>query len=299
MSNIDLSIIIVSYNIRRLLTECVESIIKNTKKINYEIIVVDNASSDDTVSEINKLTNKKNMSLKIIHNKENYGFSKANNIGIQKSKGKYLLFLNPDTLVYENTLEGMIDFMEEEKSAGAATCFIALPSGELDDAAHRGFPTPWRSFCHFSGISKLFPNSKLFSGYTLGWMDKNKIHEIEACAGAFMMVRREAGEQINWWDEEFFWYGEDLDFCFRLKEKNWNIFFVPTFKIFHYKGASGGIKKISQHLSSADIKTKKRARYERFRAMKIFYEKHYKDKYPKILSKIVLIGIDLKYRISS
>ena len=203
MSQLDLSIIIVSYNTKEFLLKCIESIIDTVKKVSYEIVVVDNASTDGTVEKVQSAKFKvqsDNSKFNVIKNKKNVGFSKANNIGVRQSKGKYILFLNPDTVVYKKAIDGMVEFMDQHQDAGAATCFVELPSGELDDAAHRGFPTPWRAFCHFFALSKLFSHSKWFAGYSLGWMNLRETHEIDSCAGAFMMVRRVAGEQVGWWD---------------------------------------------------------------------------------------------------
>lgn len=288
---LDLSIIIVSYNTRELLKECLLSI-KNSlsKTIDYELIVVDNASTDGSPD----LLREECKDIGVLENKKNLGFSKANNQGVKRAKGRYLLFLNPDTVVYEGVLEALVVFMESKEDAGAATCRVELPNGMLDDASHRGFPTPWNAFCYFSGLSKLFPQSRLFSGYNLGWMDRKRIHEIDACAGAFMFVRREAGEDVGWWDEDFFWYGEDLDFCYRLKQKNWKIYFIPIVKILHYKGVSGGIKEISIHLTTADEKTRKVATKARFEATKLFYRKHYMEKYPPFVTWVVFLGIHLR-----
>ncbi len=295
---IDLSIIIVSYNTKDVLKECLESIFENLpKKYSFEVIVVDNASTDGSAQAIQnskfKIQND-NVKFKIIQNKENLGFSRANNIGVRASSGRYKLFLNSDTVVYKDTLEKMIPFMEEHKNAGAVTCRVNLTSGKLDDAAHRGFPTPWNAFCYFSGLSRIFPGSRIFARYSLGFEDLLKTHEIDACAGAFMMTRKEAGEQVGWWDEDYFWYGEDIDFCYRLKEKGWKIYFVPDVSILHYKGVSGGIKQTSQHLTTATDQTRKIATKARFDAMKLFYEKHYTNKYPKIITKAVFLGINLK-----
>lgn len=237
---IDLSIIIVSYNTKDFIRECLKSIRVTSKGFDYEIIVVDNVSSDGT----SQMVKEEFPDVIAIKSRKNLGFSKANNAGVEKSKGRYVLFLNPDTVVYKDSLFGMVKFMDEHKEAGAATCKLVMPGGRLDDAAHRGFPNPWNSLSYFSGLSKLFPSSKLFGGYNLGWMDLSKPHEIDACAGAFMMVRRQAGEKIGWWDEDYFFYGEDLEFCFRLKEIGWKIYFVPSVSVLHYKGVSGGIKKV-------------------------------------------------------
>jgi GT2 family glycosyltransferase len=272
-----------------------ESIYKNTKDLSFEVVVVDNNSKDGSPEMVSK--NFKDVIL--VENKENLGFSKANNIGIKKTTGRYVLFLNSDTLVYKDTLKVMIEFMDENKNVGASTCKLVLPNGGIDDASHRGFPTPWNSFAHFSGLSKLFPKTKLFVGYNQTYLDFDKTHEIDALAGAFMLVRRSAGEQVNWWDEDYFFYGEDLDFCYMLKKSGWKIYYVPKVSIFHYKGVSGGLKKISKDLTTADDSTKTKASKERFKAMRIFYKKHYEKSYPLLVTKLVYLGIWLKQKLSS
>lgn len=291
---IDLSIVIVSYNTKDLLKSCLESIYKTSKDFSFEVIVSDNNSSDGSSEMVSK--NFKNVIL--IENTKNLGFSKANNTGVKKTSGRYVLFLNSDTVVYENTLKHMIKFMDEHKDTGAATCKLLMPNGKIDDAAHRGFPTPWNAFSHFSGLSKMFSKNRLFGGYNLSYLDFDKTHEVDSLAGAFMLVRRIAGEKIGWWDEDYFFYGEDLDFCFMLKQNNWKIYYVPEISILHYKGVSGGIKKISKHLTTADAKTRKNAQIERFKAMRIFYKKHYENVYPWFITRLVYSGISLKQLIS-
>ncbi len=298
---IDLSIIIVSYNTKQFLLDSVQSVIKTTKNISYEIIIVDNNSRDGSVEAIrnfqfsifNSQSNTKNKNFQIIKNGENLGFSKANNIGVGKAQGRYILFLNSDTIVYEKTLETMVRFMDNHKDCGIATCRVNLINGEIDDASHRGFPTPVRSLFYFSGLSKIFSNSLFFNGYHLGYRNLSKIHEIEACAGAFMIVRKEAGKDIGWFDKDYFFYGEDLDFCYKIKNKGWKIYYVPVVSILHYKGVSGGIKKISQNITTANRETKKRVLDARFNAMEIFYRKNYINKYPWIVTWLVIKGIAL------
>jgi len=288
---LDLSIIIVNYNTKEFLRKCIASIIANAKGVSYEIIIVDNASSDGSAENL------KRKDIKIITNKKNVGFSKANNQGIRASqKSRYVLFLNPDTIIQKQTIEGMINFMDTHKDAGASTCKIVMPNGKIDDASHRGFPTPWNAFSHFSGLEKLLPESKLFAGYSLGWMDFNSTHKVDVLAGAFMLVRREAGEQAAWWDEDYFFYGEDIDFCYMLKEKGWKIYYVPKFSITHYKGVSGGIKAVSREITTATDETRKLASGARFNAMRIFYKKHYRQKYPRAVNLLVNIGIWLRGR---
>ena len=292
VKNLDVSIIIVTYNSFDTIRQCLDSIEKTVKKSSFEVIVVDNASSDGSVKEI------QNSKFKIIRNKENLGFSKANNQGIKISqKSRYVLFLNPDTVVYKNTIDGMIDFMDKTPDAGAATCFVELKNGKLDGSCHRGFPTPLRSMFYFIGLCKVFPKSKFFAGYNMTYLDFNRTHEIDALAGSFMITRREVGEKLNWWDEDYFFYGEDLDFCFRIKKLGYKIYFVPQYRALHYKGVSSGIKKVSKDISKATKETKLFATKHRFNAMRIFYKKHYKDKYPWIINSLVNIGISIRERI--
>ncbi|HYM64915.1 MAG TPA: glycosyltransferase family 2 protein [Candidatus Sulfotelmatobacter sp.] len=292
---IDLSIVIVSYNTKDFLKSCIESVYKTAKNLKIEIIVSDNNSHDGS----SEMISKEFKDVILIENKENLGFSKANNVGIKKTTGRYILFLNSDTVVYEKTLEYMVNFMDKNKDAGAATCKLVMPNGKIDDASHRGFPTPWNSITHFSGLSKIFGKTKIFGGYNLGYMDLSNTHVIDALAGAFMIVRRKAGEEVGWWDEDYFFYGEDLDFCFMLKQKGWKVYYVPQVSILHYKGVSGGIKKDSQKITTASKETKKFATKWRFAAMRIFYKKHYEQKYPWIVTRLVYIGIFFKRTLSS
>ncbi len=296
---IDLSIIIVSYNTKDFLKKCLESLyssIAGSSSLSVEIIIADNGSSDDSLQFINSLK-EKDLNLKIIDNKSNLGFAKANNLAIKKSSGRYVLFLNPDTVVQKETLKTMVEFMDKNPKVGASTCRVELTDGRLDQACHRGFPTAWNSFCYFSGLEKIFPKSKIFAGYSLTYLPLDKIHEIDAGCGAFLIVKQPAGEAIGWFDEDYFWYGEDLDFCYRLKQKDWQVMFVPTTKIIHWKGAASGILKHSQKVSSASKETKIKATKASVKVMRIFFQKHCRNKYPKIVYWLVMLGIKLLEKI--
>ncbi len=297
MKKIDLSVIIVTFKSENLIEKCLDSIYDTVKNLNFEVIISDNSPNDNTAGVINKIKSKYK-DLTFIKNKKNEGFSKGNNIGIKKAHGEYVLFLNPDMVLKENSLMGVFEFMKLHPEAGAATCKVVLLNGELDDSCHRGFPTPWRAFCHFTKLSRMFPKSKLFSGYNLTYLNLSKIHEIDSLAGSFMMMPYLVGKKLNWWDEDFFFYGEDIDFCYRIKESGLKIYFVPEFSALHYKGASSGIKKISKEFSTANKQTKKWVTEQRFKAMGIFYDKHYRHKYPAIIRNIVLLGIKLKWNLA-
>lgn len=286
----DLSIIILNYNTKDLLLACLRSVVAATKnKFSYQLIVVDNASADGSVEAVKRNFKK----IKLIQSKKNLGFAAGNNLAVPYIKGRYVLFLNPDTVVFKDTFWKMIRFMDQNPEVGVATCRVELASGVLDEACHRGLPTPWNAFCHFVGLEKLFPHSKLFAGYTLGHLSLDKVHPIDACSGSFFLIRREVGEKLNWWDETYFWYGEDLDFCYRVKQAGYQVYFVPISKIIHYKGVSSGIKRHSRKMSTASQATRRKALADSVKVMRIFYQKHYQKKYPKIIGWLTMRGIDL------
>lgn len=191
---IELSIIIVNYNVKAFLQNCLLSIQKATEKIPVEIIVVDNASDDGSADLV-----KKNFpEVKLIESKENLGFSRANNIGLKIAQGKYICLINPDTIVEEDTFKEMIRFMESNDQVGLAGCKILNPDGTFQLACRRSFPTPWVAFTKIIGLSKLFPQSRLFARYNLTYLDENQSYEVDAVSGSFMFFRREIYEK-NWW----------------------------------------------------------------------------------------------------
>ena len=291
MGKIKLSVVIINYSSEKYLDECLSSIKKSNFPVkNLEIIVVSNSSLNKEL----KIVEEKYPQVIYIHNHENVGFSKANNIGIRRSSGQYILILNPETIIHKTTLFHIVDYMESHEEIGIATCLVLLSNGVIDDACHRGFPTPWNAFCHFSGLAVLFPKSIYFNGYHLGYKNLDQIHEIDSCAGAFLMIKRTIGEKINWFDEEYFWYGEDLDLCFRVKEIGLKVVFIPQVSIMHHKGVTSGIKAHSKDISSATFEVKKRATIARYDVMSLFYRKHYLNKYPKLITGIVLFGISIK-----
>lgn len=290
--NIDISIIIINFNTKDFLRECLHSIKESDLgKINYEVIVVDNASTDGSIKEI-KDWEKEFETFISIFNKENLGFARGNNTGVKRCTGRYVLFLNPDTVLSKDSLKKVFSFMESHKDAAVASPRLELPNGFLDEASHRGFPTPWNAFSYFSGLNKLFPKSRVFAGYTKGWLLETKEpHEVDSIVGAFFFVRREAGEEVGWWDEDYFWYGDEIDFCYRLKERGWKVFFLPQVKVLHYKGVASGIKGHSRKISTASKETRLRAARASIEAMRIFYKKHYRDKYPRVVTWLVFIGM--------
>lgn len=253
-----LSIIILSYNVKSLLLDCIKSIPVHK---DWETIIVDNASTDGSAE------------LATIKNKTNLGFAAGNNIGIKKSSGEYVLLLNNDTVVYPNSIETVLEYMEKHLEVGAATCRVELADGSLDYSSHRNFPDPINSLLHFVGLKKV-------SSYT-NVNIPNEVHEIDSLTGAFAMVRRTAGEQVGWLDEDYFFNAEDIDLCYKLKEKGWKIMFLPGVKITHLKGASSQRTPQSRRAWAANSTD----------AMHIFYKKHLAQKYPFFVNWIVYIGI--------
>ena len=230
----ELSIIIVNYNVKEFLQNLLRSIEKASLNISIEIIIVDNASGDGSV----ELIRDKFPSVKLIVNTENLGFGKANNQALEFAKGKYLLLINPDTIVSEDTFDKMIRFFEDNTEAGLAGCKILNPDGTLQLACRRSFPGPWTSFCKVTGLSNLFPKSKLFSRYNLTYLDEEQTYEVDAISGSFMMMKKETYDKVGGFDEEFFMYGEDLDLCYRIQQAGFKVFYVHTTQIIHYKGES-------------------------------------------------------------
>lgn len=290
---IDISVVIISFNTKNLLTALLQSLkkaIKVCKEESYKVqtIIVDNHSQDGTLQAIKD----RFVWVKLIENKKNVGFAKACNQGILKAKGELVLLLNSDTKIFPQTLLKMTKFMKDCPKVGAATCRVELPNGKIDPASHRGFPTPWNAFCYFSGLEGLFPKSKIFAGYHQGWRDLTKIHEIDACAGAFFLTRREVIDKVGLLDERYFMYGEDIDWAFRIKKAGFKIFYYPGTKIIHSKKKSGREKlfdsEINQDLAEEIKKISKRSFYE---TMRLFYRKHYKKKYPWIIQQLVFFGI--------
>ena len=290
----DLSVIILNYNSADYLKKCLESITKSeVGNYKYEVIIVDNNSTDDSV-KLAKTISFPNF--KYLELKDNKGFAHGNNQGLNEinPKTRFVLFLNPDTLVEKDTFKKMIDFFDQNKKVDAATCQINLAlTGKMQPECHRGFPTPWNSLCYFAGLSKLFPHSKIFSGYFMGNLDKTVAHKIDACVGAFLMVKKEAGDKIKWWNEKYFFYGEDLDFCFQLKQNNFNLYFNPDCKITHFQGVSSGLISKSQHLSQASRETKIITAKASTEAMRIFYRENLFSHYSAPIRFLVLFGIKI------
>jgi len=232
----EISIIIVNYNTKDFLNKLLLSIYRSRlAKIKIETIVSDNNSLDGSRQLLKNfdLKIKNKINLKTIFNKENLGYAKANNKAIKIAKGKYVLFLNSDTLLTKDVLIKTWTFMEKEKEASVVSCKIELENGSLDKACHRGFPTPLTAFTYFSGLEKLFPRWPLFSQYHQAWKNLHKIHQVDVISGAFFLIRKKVLDKVGYFDERFFLYFEDTDLCRRFWKNNWQVIYYPEAKIIH------------------------------------------------------------------
>ena len=283
MRNIDLSIIIVNYNTFKLTKETIDSCLAEPTNYTYEIFLVDNKSTDDSLEKLQDyFKNETDRGiLRIIPNSSNEGFAKANNIAINQANGDFILLLNSDTLIKQSTIDKCMDYISKGTHAdvGALGCKVSLADGSLDKACKRSFPNPVNSFYKLFNIKT---NSKN-DNYNLDGLDDDGVYEIDCLTGAFMLVRKAAIDDVGLLDETFFMYGEDIDWCYRIKQAGWKIVYFGQAEIIHYKGAS-----------SEDAKTKKRNPkliYEFYMAMYIFYKKHYTKKYNILLNIAVYFGI--------
>ncbi|MDY0315352.1 MAG: glycosyltransferase [Bacteroidales bacterium] len=229
-----LSVVIVNYNVKHFLEQCLNSVFESAKHCETEVFVVDNNSVDGSCSMVKT----KFPQVKLIENKTNYGFSYANNQAIKKSKGEYVLLLNPDTVIEEKTLKTVCDFMDLHKDAGGLGVKMIDGKARFLPESKRGLPTPKVAFYKIFGLSKLFKNSKKFGQYHLSYLDKNKTHEVDVLSGAFMLLRKETLDKIGLLDETFFMYGEDIDLSYRITLAGYKNYYLPETTIIHYKGES-------------------------------------------------------------
>ncbi len=232
--SIKLSVIIVNYNVKHFLEQCLHSVYNARTNFNLEVFVVDNNSVDGSCH----LVREKFPKVKLIANKSNGGFSVANNQAIRMSEGEYILLLNPDTVIMEDTFEKIISFMDQHPDAGGLGVKMIDGKGRFLPESKRGLPTPWVAFYKVFGFSGLFPKSKIFGRYHLSYLNPDNIHKVDVLCGAFMLIRRGALEKTGLLDEAFFMYGEDIDLSYRILQKGYNNYYFPETTIIHYKGES-------------------------------------------------------------
>jgi len=286
---LDLSIIIVNYRTPDLLRDCLNSVYASVGTFSFQVYVVDNCSQDNSC----QMVELEFPQVQLIASEVNGGYSYANNLALralgfanpgQETASldrlpRYVLLLNADTKLPPTALSEVIGYMDAHPDTGIVGPRLVRADGSLDKACRRSFPSPMVSFYHMVGLSRLFPHSKRFARYNLTYLDPSISTEVDAVNGAFMMLRREAIVQVGLLDENFFMYGEDLDWAFRIKQAGWKVFYKADVKVLHYKGAS------SRH--------SRKARYEFYRAMYLFYRKHYARSMPFFVDWLVVFGIFL------
>ena len=267
----DLSVVIVNYQTFELTKNTINSIFEYDYPFELEVIVVDNASSDDSMTRLQDYFGDR---VRFIASAKNNGFAAGNNQALRVVEARYVLLLNSDTIVWENTLESIYNYMEDHKDVGACGCRVLLENGELDKACKRSFPNVKNSFFRLFHI----PTNSADDNYNLDNLPDDEIYEIDCLTGAFMFMRKEALDTAGLLDETFFMYGEDIDLCYRIKNSGWKIIYYGESKITHLKGASSK-------------KQKSKLIYEFYRAMYIYYKKHHAEESSFIVNIVVYIGI--------
>ena len=287
---VDISVIIASYNTRELTIQSVNTaaLALEASLLKWEIIVVDNASTDDSLAKLTEYVKGEQFPITILENNVNVGFGAANNIAIARSTGEFILLLNSDTIVDNVHFDKLIAFAREQTDFGGLTVKLLLSDGSIDPACHRGFPTPWRSFCYMSGLEKLTNNvpslKPLFGGYHLTHLPLDEAHQIDTPSGAFFLMKKVVFDAAGGFDEQFFMYGEDIDLAYRIHKMGKSIWYRPEQSITHLKGQSG--------MQRTDMSQNTRQHF--YQAMKIFYQKHYEELYPTFLNQLIYKAIDYK-----
>ena len=287
---LDLGIVIVNYNTRDLLRTCLQSVYASQGDFSFEVCVIDNASPDGSADMVAT----EFPQAQVIVNDDNLGYPSANNQGLAAfgftesgapapQAPRFVLLLNPDTELPPDGLSRMLDFMAEHPDAGAAGPKLVLPDGSLDLACRRSLPTPEVCFHKLTGLSRLFPRSQRFGRYNMTYLDPNQVAQVGSVVGAFMLVRAEAIAQAGLMDGHFFMYGEDLDWAYRIQEAGWKVYYNPAVTVLHVKRAA------SRHSSRAQI--------EFYRAMDIFYRKHYAAQTPWWLHLPIVTAISLRQKL--
>ncbi len=272
-----LSIVIVNYNTEKLLRSCLESVYAGANGTPLDIWVVDNNSRDNSVAMLKSLF----PMVRVIQNSSNVGFSRANNVVISQSRSDFILLLNPDTLIIDDAIERVVKFMKEHPEVGIAGCKVLNRDGTLQLACRRSIPTPEVAFYRVTGLSKLFPRSRVMAKYNMTYESPDQMHEVDAVSGAFLMIRRKVVEEIGPLDERFFMYGEELDWCLRTKRAGWSVMYYPEAQIVHYKGES------TKYNS-------RKAAIEFHRAMYLFHRKHFAKDYSPVTNFFIYAGIGIK-----
>ena len=270
-----ISVVIVSYNVKDYLEKCIQSILKFSVGSSFEIIIVDNSSTDGSNEMLKGINSKK---IKLIFNGKNLGFAKAVNIGLRHSNGDFVLLVNPDTVFIENIASKLKKYIEENKMVGIIGCKVLNTDKSFQISSRRNFPYLYSLAFKLIGLSKWFPRSKIFSSYNLTYLDENIISKNISVSGSCMMFKREIIKKIGLFDERFFLYFEDTDFCFRTIKAGYKVVYYPEAQIIHHKSASSkkNILEAKNHFDQSFLE---------------FYKKYKDEYYFNFLTLYVLIGI--------
>jgi GT2 family glycosyltransferase len=239
---IDISVCIVTYKARDLLRDCLLSLAENTH-LSFETIVVDNGSNDSVgeMLQTTPFTENEFPAITFIQNSLNEGYTKPMNQALRLGHGRYLLQLNPDTLILPEALERLVKFMDEHPQVGICGPKVLNRDMTLQKPCRRGEPTPWAVISYFSGLATLFPKSPFFARYLVSYIDENQTHPVDGVSGSCMLIRKKLTDQIGFLDERFFAYQEDADFCRRARESSWQVYYLPQAQIIHYGGMGGSM----------------------------------------------------------
>jgi len=270
----DLTVVIVNYNVQYFLDQCLKSVFRSGSKLSMEVFVVDNNSVDGSLEMIRE----KYPQVTLIANEENLGFSRANNQAIGLAKGRYVLLLNPDTVVEDDTLPRVVSFMNEHPDAGGLGVKMLDGKGRFLPESKRGLPTPAVAFFKIFGLARLFPKSKTFGKYHLGYLDQDKINEVDVLSGAFLLLRKQTLEKTGYLDEDFFMYGEDIDLSYRITQAGYKNYYFPDTRIIHYKGESTKKSSVNYVLVF-------------YNAMIIFARKHFSKKNARVFSFLINLAV--------
>lgn len=268
-----LSVVIVNWNTSSLLKACLESIYRSTPDFDFEVFVVDNASADFNEAEFHSMFPHANF----IVNKDNLGYAEGNNQALKLAKGDYLLLLNPDTELRNDTLSSLVDFMDAHKEAAAAGCRLVRPDGSVDRSC-RSFPGPWPVATELFRLSRLFPKSRLFGEYRMTWFTYDYETEVDQPMGSCLILSGKSLREIGLFDQDFPIFFNEVDWCYRAKQAGWKIYFTPATEVIHHGGAS-------------TKQVKKPMRRESHRSLARFYRKHYKKKLFAPIYWIILAAI--------
>jgi GT2 family glycosyltransferase len=280
--NIDVSICIVTYHARDFLRDCLRSIYRTVDSVSFEIIVVDNHSEDGTL----EILHSDFSDVHLLVNDQNTGYTRPNNQAMRISLGRYILLINPDTLVEPNTITELAAFLDTHPEVGIVGPKVLNRDGTLQKQCRRSEARPWDAICYFSGLSRLFPHDKRFAGYLMTYLDEDLTHEAEAVSGSCMLIRRQVIDQIGYQDENFFAYQEDTDYCRRARLAGWKVFYNPSAQIIHYGGEGGS--QVQPY----------RAIIEWHRSYYLYYRKHFAKDYPIIFSVVYYFGMLMKLVLS-